>query len=159
MAVAVDDLDKAAEFYGKHFGFRRIRDDRMTDQAEEGAESPIFKIYGTQLRKVKIAFLATGNGVGFEIFQFIDPPVKPADELNKDWTLEQQYQRGGLFHIAITAPDPDGVADRACADGATRVGETVTLYDGDKALYLRDPWGNVVEILSCSFEQLMANRE
>ena len=59
----------------------------------------------------------------------------------------------------VTAPDPDAVAEAACKDGAKRLGETITMYDGDKALYLRDPWGNVVEVLSCSFEQLMGNRE
>ncbi len=131
----------------------------MSDQAVDGVDAPIFKIYGTGLRKVKLAFLSTGNSVGFEIFEFIDPPVKGADELNAKWSLEEQYQRGGFFHIAVTAPDPDAVADRACKDGATQIGETVTMYDGDKALYLRDPWGNIVEVLSCSFEQLMGNRE
>ena len=159
VAIAVDSVDKAAEFYGKHFGFRRIRDDRMTDQAADGTDAPVFKIYGTSLRKVKIAWLSTGNGVGFEIFEFIDPPTKGADEVNANWSLQEQYQRGGFFHIGITAPDPDLVAENACQDGATRVGETVSMYDGEKALYLRDPWGNVVEVLSCSFEQLMGNRQ
>ena len=159
IAIAVDDLEKAAEWYGKHFGFRRIRSDGKVDRSTDGDDSPIFKIYGNKLHKVKIAWLATGNGVGFEIFEFIDPPAKKADEINKDWSLEEQYQRGGFFHIAITSPDPDGLADRACADGGVRVGETVAMYDGETALYLRDPWGNVVEVLSCSFEQLMGNRE
>ena len=71
----------------------------MTDQAAEGTDSPIFRIYGTKLQKVKIAWLSTGNGVGFEIFEFIDPPTKSADEVNAQWSLEHQYQRGGFFHI------------------------------------------------------------
>lgn len=28
-----------------------------------------------------------------------------------------------------------------------------------RAAYVMDPWGTVVEVLSCSFEGLMANRE
>jgi hypothetical protein len=131
----------------------------MTDQAAEGTDSPIFRIYGNKLQKVKMAWLSTGNGVGFEIFEFIDPPTKSADEVNAQWSLENQYQRGGFFHIGVTAPDPGAVAEAACKDGATRVGETITMYDGEKALYIRDPWGNVIEILSCSFEQLMGNRQ
>lgn len=131
----------------------------MTDRSADGSDSPIFKIYGNKLNKVKVAWLSTGNSVGFEIFEFIDPPTKTSEETNKNWTLEEQYQRGGFFHIAVTAPDPDAVAEAACQDGAVRIGETLTMYDGDKTLYIRDPWGNVVEVLSCSFEQLMANRE
>lgn len=111
------------------------------------------------MQKVKIAWLSTGNGVGFEIFEFIDPPTKSSEDANAKWSLEEQYQRGGFFHIGVTAPDPDAVAERACQDGASRIGETITSYDGEKALYVRDPWGNVIEILSCSFEQLMGNRE
>jgi len=157
--VAVDNVDKASEWYGKHLGFRRIRRDRTTDRDVDDTNSPIFKIYGDKLNKVKVAWLSTGNGVGFEIFEFIDPPTEKAEEIKKDWSLEQQYRRGGYFHLGITAPDPEAVAEKACEDGAVQIGETVDLYDGDKALYLRDPWGNVVEILSCSYEQLMGNRE
>ena len=155
----MDSLDKAVEFYSKHFGFRRLRSERMTDRSKDGGDAPIFKIYGNKLNKVKVAWLTSGNGVGFEIFEFIDPPMKSSEEANKNWSLEDQYQRGGFFHICVTAPDPDTVAERACQDGAVRVGETVTQYDGEKALYIRDPWGNVVEVLSCSMEQLMSNRD
>ena len=134
IGVAVDSVEKAAEFYSKHFGFRRIRDDRMTDRSVDGSDHPIFRIYGDKLHKVKVAWLTTGNGVGFEIFEFIDPPTKSAKELNDNWSLEEQYQRGGYFHIGVTAPDPDAVAEGAVADGAVRVGETITMYDGEKAL-------------------------
>ena len=159
IGIAVDSVDKAAEFYGKHFGFRRIRNDRTTDRSVDGTEAPIFKIYGKKLNKVKVAWLSSGNGVGFEIFEFLDPPVKSATQLKDNWSLEEQYQRGGVFHVCVTAADPDTLADQACEDGAIRVGETISMGDGNSALYLRDPWGNVIEVLSCSLEQLMANRE
>ena len=86
---------------------------------------------------MKLAWLSTGNGVGFEIFELIDPPTKSADEVNAQWSLENQHQRGGFFHIGVTAPDPDAVAEAACKDGATRVGEAITMYHGEKALYSR----------------------
>jgi len=41
--------------------------------------------------------------------------------------------------------------------GGKQIGETCDMY-GEKALYLQDPWGNIIECLSCSFEQLMGNR-
>lgn len=55
----------------------------------------------------------------------------------------------------MTSPDPDAVAKEACKDGAVQIGETVEMFDGEKALYLRDPWGCIVEVLTCSLEQLM----
>jgi catechol-2,3-dioxygenase len=45
----------------------------------------------------------------------------------------------------------------AVAEGGKQVGETVAMGPVEKALYLSDPWGNVVEVLTCSYEALMAN--
>ena len=42
----------------------------MTDRSSDGSDAPIFKIYGEKLNKVKIAWLSTGNSVGFEVFEF-----------------------------------------------------------------------------------------
>jgi predicted enzyme related to lactoylglutathione lyase len=63
----------------------------------------------------------------------------------------------GFFHIAVTAPDVDETLKRAIAEGGKQVGETVPMGPTEKALYLSDPWGNVVEVLGCSYEALMAN--
>lgn len=46
---------------------------------------------------------------------------------------------------------------KVVAHGGKQIGETVSMM-GEKALYISDPWGNVVECLSCSFETLMGNR-
>lgn len=134
VGVAVDSVDRAVDWYGKHFGFRKLRSDNVADRSVDQGEAPVYKIYGNKLNKVKVAFLTTGNGVGFEIFEFTDPPTKSATEVNKNWTLEEQYQKGGFFHIAITAPDPDTVCQRACEDGAIKIGETITMYDNEKTL-------------------------
>ena len=149
MAISVPDLEAACNWYEEIFGFKRIRSDRMTIRAED-PEGAMFKIYDGKLQKVNIAWLSAGNGVAFEVFQFIDPPfVKPN---------EFDYTRGGFFHIAITVPDPDAMAARVCEKGGKQIGKTVEMYDGERALYVQDPWGNIVECLSCSFEKLMANR-
>jgi hypothetical protein len=172
---------------------------------------PIYKIYGPTLQTVKVAFLSTGNGVGFEIFEFIDPPhvrdpvactsnidtntntsptaqeipstqkqtegigsstlQKQNDHRNEHehrHTEEKQeekdelkfdYNRAGFFHIAITAPDVDAAISHAISHGAKQIGETVNVgVEGkQRAAYVSDPWGNVVEVVSCSFERLMAN--
>lgn len=131
----------------------------MTDRAEM-PNAPIFRIYGDTLQRVKIAFLGTGNSVGFEIFQFIDPPHLPSTSSASEF----EYTRAGVFHICVTTPDVDDAVERVLEKGGSQIGETVELgedADGEmrRAAYVRDPWGTVVEVLSCGFEALMANRE
>ncbi|KAF2440517.1 Glyoxalase/Bleomycin resistance protein/Dihydroxybiphenyl dioxygenase [Karstenula rhodostoma CBS 690.94] len=149
VAISVPDCNKAVEWYGKVFGFRRIRGDAVTDRAE-AEDAPIFRIYDSKLHKVKIAWLGTGNSVGFEIFEFINPPNQPSPSF--------EYAKTGFFHIAVTSPDVAGAIKRVQENGGDQIGETLSMGPGDKAAYVRDPWGNVVELLSCSFEHLMANR-
>lgn len=132
------DCDKAAEWYNEVFGFRRIRSDRATDRAET-PDAPIFKIYPSQMNKVKSAWMSCGNGVGFEIFEFSDPEYKKTESFE-----EGAYARGGFFHMAVTTADPDATAAKATKNGGKQIGETVPMY-GEKALYVQDPWGNVIE--------------
>ena len=99
---------------------------------------------------MKIAWLGTGNSVGFEVFEFIDPPHQPVPEF--------EYARSGFFHIAVTSPDVDGAIKRVIDHGGSQVGETVSMGGEEKAAYVSDPWGNVIELLTCSFEALMANK-
>ena len=113
------------------------------------------RIYGNELRKVKVIFMSTGNSIGFELFQFTDPPVRKPD-LGK-WTLEEQYQRGGVFHMCFTVPDPDQKCEECCADGAARIGVTLPGFKGGSGLYFRDPWGNVLELMSGNWEESLAN--
>lgn len=101
-----------------------------------------------------------GNSVGFEVFEFIDPPHEPLPPTPAHF----EYTRAGVFHICVTTPDVDDAVKRVISKGGSQAGETVhvgTEPDGTeiKAAYVLDPWGTVVEVLSCSFEGLMANRQ
>ena len=110
---------------------------------------------------MKVAWLSAGNGVGFEIFEFIDPKFhqpQPPSTAAADDDLGFDYSRGGFFHIAVTAPDPAALLEKVVKAGGRQIGETIDVYE-DSALYFQDPWGNVVEVVSCSFEMLMGNRE
>lgn len=156
IALHVPDLDAAIEWYTKLFGFRQLRRpvccDRSTDQC-----APIFRVYENKLHKVKLAFLSTGNGVGFELFQFIDPPMSEPASFN--------YTRGGVFHLALTDPDSEALLARAVKAGAKQIGEPIVPASCEGGaekqivLYMQDPRGNVIEACSCSFEKMMANRD
>ncbi|KAJ4290560.1 hypothetical protein N0V90_010777 [Kalmusia sp. IMI 367209] len=149
-AANAADCDAACDWYNKVFGFTRIRNDSIRDRAM-GPSQPMFKIYPSTLQRVKVAWLSCGNSVGFEVFEFVDPPHEPAPQF--------EFARSGFFHICVTAPDVEEAVERAVKEGGKLVGETTALGPKEKAAYVSDPWGNVVEVLSCSFESLMANKE
>lgn len=125
------------------------RGDRTTERAD-APNAPLFKIYDSKLHKVKIAWLGTGNSVGFEVFEFIDPPHQPKPDF--------EYSKSGFFHIAVTTADVDGAVKKVLDNGGSQVGETVGMGGENRAAYVSDPWGNVVELVSCSFESLLANK-
>ncbi|KAL1646298.1 hypothetical protein SLS58_003255 [Diplodia intermedia] len=106
----------------------------------------IFKIYPENLQEVKLAKMVTGNGVGFEIFEFVDPKFKEAKVFD--------YSQRGFFHVCITDPDPEALAVKFEAEGGKRVGRTIDPSGKSEitCLYLSDPWGNIVEVLDVGFE-------
>ncbi|KAK4945649.1 hypothetical protein LTR10_015268 [Elasticomyces elasticus] len=154
IAISVPDVEAAVKWYTEILGFRKLRQCPRLTERSKTPNASIFDIYGDELQTLKIAFLVTGNGVGIELFEFIKPSMtKPASF---------EYTRGGVFHICLTVSDPDALCAKAVAAGAKKIGKTVCpwrhLDEDDVALYIQDPWGTVIEFLSCSFELLMANR-
>jgi hypothetical protein len=113
----------------------------------EDPSSPIFSIYGPSLNEVKLAYMATGSGTGFEIFEFVNPGFKKND-------VDFEYNRAGFFHICVTDCDPDGLVEKVVSAGGSLIGKSVGLGDGITCVYTKDPWGNVIEILNTSFERM-----
>ena len=72
-AVSVTNLDKAVKWYQEVFGFNIINGpvEIVVDDSPLGV---ILKdIHGPNLKKMRIVWLSSGNQVGFEIFEYIDP--------------------------------------------------------------------------------------
>ena len=146
------DLDKAAGWYTSVMGFHELRARTETNRSVTPGGG-IFKIYPESLQKVRMAYLSAGNGVGIELFQFMEPSTKPGEEAN----FEKNYARGGYFHMAITVPDCDSAIEKIVANGGKLIGKSVTVFD-HYAAYVSDPWGNVIEVITGSFERIMSNR-
>lgn len=66
----------------------------------------------------------------------------------------------GVFHIAVTDPDPEALCERVIKAYVRKIGETVTPAscegeeDKQYALYCQDPWRYVIEACSCNFEKI-----
>ena len=109
-------------------------------------------VYDEPFQEAKVAYLLAGNGVGFELFQFIDPKHRHSPEFGPE-----MFIRTGCFHIALTAADNLALADRLVRAGATKIGPVVQLAQGKTIQYVRDPNGLVLELCSVEFETLAAS--
>lgn len=147
VAVSVDDIEAVTKWYNDVLGFQVIGGKIAHIKRSETPNAPIFAIYGTSLREVKLAYMATGNGVGFEVFQFVDPVFKKNE-------VDFEYNRGGFFHVCVTDAHPRALAEKIVGAGGGRVGERVVLTGGVACVYVKDPWGNVLEVLDTSFDRL-----
>ncbi|KAM0192751.1 hypothetical protein ACHAPI_008111 [Fusarium lateritium] len=115
----------------------------------ENPSAAIFAIYGDDLHEVKLAYMATGNGVGFEVFQFLDPGFKKN-------SVGFEYNRGGFFHVCVTNTDLDALANKVAENGGSRQGVTVKVAGGNvTCAYVKDPWRNFIEILDSSFDRMI----
>ena len=103
------------------------------------------------MRELKFAILTSGNGVGLELFQFIDP-----EPVLRDKAFE--FTRVGFFHICVTDPNPEELVAKVVRDGGKQLGGWMDYSQyglaGHKGAYMQDPWGNVVEVMSISIERV-----
>jgi hypothetical protein len=70
-----------------------VADDSLTGKA-------IRDIHGLAL-KMRVAWLSSGNRVGFEIFEYFEPKAQIRPE-------NLEYWKSGFTHICITGPNIDG---------------------------------------------------
>lgn len=54
----------------------------------------------------------------------------------------------------MTDPDPDTLAESVVQAGGSRIGETIHPVEGVTCLYVKDPWGHVIEVLDVSYDRL-----
>lgn len=150
VGLTVPDIFAAIDWYGRLFGASHIMGPRVLEAAPATHETP--GIFGPRFRKAWQAHLLLANGVGLELFQFIEPPVQMTTETMPYW------QRGP-FHIALTHPDVDALADRIVAEGGRKRIEPIDFVPGRpwRLCYCEDPWGTVIEIMSASYAEMFSN--
>ena len=153
VGVSVPDIDAAIDWYARIFGFVLIGGpaEVRPDGTHFGNLSS--DICGDRYGGMKIAHMVTSDGIGFELFEFLEPkPERRADTM--------EYWKNGFFHIAITDPDVDGKVAQIEAEGGKRRSQIWELFPGQpiKVCYCEDPFGNVVEIMSHRYEQALANQ-
>ncbi|MGL6367098.1 VOC family protein [Aeromonas veronii] len=98
------------------------------------------------LGSFRIAHLSTGDKIGIELFEF------PNSERREN---NFEFWKSGVFHFSVQDPDVEGLTARIVAAGGKQRMPVREYYPGEKPyrmVYMEDPFGNIVEIYSHSYE-------
>jgi len=94
------------------------------------------------------AFGINADGAGFEIFQFVRPPVHQLEEGFDYWNT-------GVSHIAMTVDDLEAVIARITELGGRARSGIHELPSGTRICYCADPWGTAIELVTTSYSALV----
>ena len=145
IGVTVPDLDRAVEFYSGVMGWYVIMP--ATEIVEDDSAIGVMckDVFGEGFGSFRIAHMATADGIGVELFQF------PRSESGDGF----EYWKTGVFHFCVQDPDLEGLAQRIVAAGGKQRMPVRHYFPGEKPyrmVYCEDPFGNIVEIYSHSYE-------
>ncbi|CAF3810031.1 unnamed protein product [Rotaria sp. Silwood1] len=150
VGISVTDIDAVLAWYRDVLGFTvLVAPVEIVVNNSTSMGSLLSQMYPPEMKRVKMAHITSGNGVGLELFQFIDPPTRRPN------TTSFEYSRAGLFHICVTDPEPEILIRRIVATGGKQLSPVLTVFSGEiyQAVYCLDPFGNVVEIMTTSYER------
>ncbi|MEX1670226.1 lactoylglutathione lyase family protein [Zhongshania guokunii] len=147
IGISVPDLEAAVKFYTEVMGWYLIM--APTEVVED--KSPIGEmcsdVFDRNWERFRIAHLSTGDRIGVEIFEF-------KGQVNPENNFE--YWKTGVFHFCVQDPNVEELAERiVAAGGKKRMAKPRYYYPGKKPyrmIYMEDPFGNILEIYSHSYE-------
>lgn len=147
IGITVPDLERAVEFYSKAFDLYVIMPPTEILHDDSAIGQMCDDVFGQGWGRFRIAHLATGDGIGIELFEFTD--TRP--EANAF-----EYWRPGLFHFCLQDQDLEARVKRIEElGGRQRMARVRAYYPGQKPyrmVYCEDPFGNIVELYSHSYE-------
>jgi catechol 2,3-dioxygenase-like lactoylglutathione lyase family enzyme len=151
VGLTVPDVFAAIDWYDAVFGFRLIMGPRLLQPAVAAThETP--SVFGANFQRAYQAHLLSANGVGLELFQFVEPEVEPAEDV-------MHYWRRGIFHICLTDPDVAGRTEKIRAHGGKQRCPVFGFVPGRpfELVYCEDPWGTIIELMSHSYAEVFGN--
>ncbi len=147
IGITVPDLDRAVEFYSKAFDLYVIMPPTEIRHDDSAIGQMCDDVFGQGWGSFRIAHLATGDGIGIELFEF--PTTKPEPNAFEYW-------RPGLFHFCLQDENLEARVKRIEElGGKQRMRMVRHYYPGQKPyrmVYCEDPFGNIVELYSHSYE-------
>jgi lactoylglutathione lyase family protein len=147
IGITVPDLERAVEFYTKALGLYLIMKPTTIQHDDSAIGKMCDDVFGEGWVSFRIAHMSTVDGIGIELFQF--PQTKPEE-------MPFEYWRPKVFHFCVQDPDLEGRARLIVEHGGKiRMKQVRYYYPGEKPyrmIYCEDPFGNIVELYSHSYE-------
>lgn len=147
IGITVPDINKAIAFYTEVMGWYLLMGPETVKEEKETAIGRMcIDVFGEGWREFRIAHFSTSDKIGIELFEFPHKEfVRPVFDPFK----------GGMFHFCVQDPDLEGLAARIEAAGGKQRMPVREYYPGEKPyrmVYMEDPFGNIIEIYSHSYE-------
>ncbi|QFT91044.1 Glyoxalase/Bleomycin resistance protein/Dioxygenase superfamily protein [Bacillus sp. THAF10] len=146
IGLSVPNLEDAVKFYTEVMGWYVIMEPAEVVEDDSPIGVMCTDVFGEGWGKFRIAHLSTGDKIGVELFEF------PNNEKPKN---NFEYWKTGIFHYCVQDSDIEGLAKKIVEHGGKQRMPIREYYPGDKPfrmVYCEDPFGNLVEIYSHSYE-------
>jgi len=153
IGIMVGNMDKAVEFYTQALGLNIVMGNtKVVEERESAIGRMCIAVFGEGFKGFNIAHLVTTDGIGVELFEM-------KERQNKH---QVDFSRIGIFHFCLQTDDFQGVIERTEKLGG-KVRMDIMRYhpeDGNKPakmVYLEDPFGNLFELYSHTYEETYAS--
>lgn len=147
IGITVPDLEKAVKFYRDTLGWYLIMEPTEIKEEQDTAIGEMcIDVFGKGWKSFKIAHLSTSDKIGIELFEF---------KHNEQPQAEFNPYKTGVFHFCVQDPDVEGLAKKIIENGGKQRMPIREYYPGEKPyrmVYMEDPFGNILEIYSHSYE-------
>ncbi|RTR35889.1 VOC family protein [Shewanella canadensis] len=149
VGIMVGDMNKAVEFYTNALGLKVVMGNTKVEEERETAIGRMcVAVFGEGFKGFNIAHLVTTDGIGIELFE-----MKERAERH-----EVDFSRIGIFHFCLQTEDFDGVIERTEKFGGKVRMDIMRYHPEDnnkpaKMVYLEDPFGNLFELYSHTYEE------
>lgn len=138
IGLSAKDLQRLTRFYQEALGFDLVMEMEWESGSEAGAS--VDRIIGLEGSASKIAMMSKG-GMIIELFEYGSPAPRPKPS---DWRVSDY----GYSHICLEVEDVEAEYERLQEAGMTfHAPPPSEPTNGFKAIYGRDPEGNVIELL------------
>ena len=153
VGLMVGDMDKAVEFYTKVLGLKIVMGNtKVIEERESAIGRMCIAVFGEGFKGFNIAHLVTTDGIGVELFE-----MKERAERH-----DLDFSRLGIFHFCLQTDDFETVMQKTEELGGKVRMEIMRYHPEDdnkpaKMVYLEDPFGNLFELYSHTYEETYAS--
>lgn len=151
VGVTVTDIDKAIKWYGEVLDFELLMGPLDINRNNPTIGEICSDIFGEHWQSMRQAHMSMTNGIGLEIFEFVKPEAEHREN-------NFEYWKNSFFHICVTNPDVKSLAKKITETGGKQRSKIWTVFPDCDVVYCEDPFGNIIEVYSRSYEQFYANR-